>query len=99
MIAGILKSGHIGEENAIKGEELAEFLGVKEVDIRQAKFHEIIEEGELIGSSANGYFIISSKEELDKVCKTYTSRIKEMSRVIRALKKSYFRKTNKSLTS
>ena len=60
----------IGEPNAINASDLAELMGLNpnpnQEDLR-AIIREAIDNGELIGSSKNGYWKIGTVKELDDV--------------------------------
>lgn len=64
--------GH-GEPHAIRGEFLAATLGISERALRDSVEY-LRREGQLIGSSARGYFLIRSWEELEATARQLRSR-------------------------
>lgn len=61
-----LEAGHVGRDNAIHGSELARFVPIKETTVRDC-IAELRDDpdGPPIGNSADGYFIIDSRDELE----------------------------------
>jgi predicted TIM-barrel enzyme len=62
-----LEAGHVGRERAISGTELAEFVPVKYTTVRDC-IAELRDDpdGPPIGNCSDGYYIIDSREELDR---------------------------------
>jgi|GEM_PF-6713602 len=79
-VIGRILSGHRGQENALPRKDLVDRVNqhwplfpVPDREIRKAIVHLIEKHGQRIGSSTNGYFIIETVAELEKVISYYES--------------------------
>lgn len=100
QIIGIIKN-HVGKENAITVGEIASLLGRKYYEgmtnpITRSEIKEIISEAKIpIGSCGNGYFIITSYEELRNYVRSLKGRISGINHRINVVRNAFWHSRNK----
>lgn len=80
----------MGQENAMTSTQLAAMLNIDRRTVRQV-VHSLREKGIAIASSSvgnKGYFIPATQEEANRCITQLKSRVKEISKIIRALENS-----------
>jgi len=67
VVARALEVGHVGRDNAVTGSELASFVPIKPTTVRDC-IAELRDDpdGPPIGNCSDGYYIINSREELER---------------------------------
>lgn len=83
----LLIANHQGQDNAITSTEISTKLNIDRRTVRST-VHKLREKGIAIASSSignRGYFIPASQEEANRCITQLKSRVKEISKIIRAL--------------
>jgi len=83
----LLLANHRGQENAITSTEIASRLNIDRRTVRSL-VHRLREKGVAVASSSignRGYFIPANQKEANRCITQLKSRVKEISKIIRAL--------------
>ena len=80
----LLKKYHWGRARAVPLNTLAKELATSTRKVRKIKNYLVIEEGQPIGSTADGYFYAESREELSHFVAEYMARSRASYRMIKA---------------
>lgn len=86
----LLLGNHRGQENAITSTEIASKLNIDRRTVRSL-VHKLREKGVAVASSSignKGYFIPATQAEANRCITQLKSRVKEISKIIRALENS-----------
>jgi len=85
-VAGLLYGWHLGKARSVNAKRLAEQLNHSEVQIRAA-ISELVTEGQPIGSTANGFFVITNPGEAVECYRHLESRAKKIFKRLSGLRK------------